>query len=393
MHPTPITNHLVVPTNHRYDVVVVGARAAGASTAMLLARAGLDVLVLDRQGYGSDTLSSHALMRGAVARLANWGLLDTVWANETPVISSTVFSYGDRTVPLDIKPEPGVAGLAAPRRTVLDRILVDAARASGARVVHQASVLDLLRTADGRVDGVRVALDDGSELEVHADLVIGADGLRSTVARMVDAPITRRGEHASAYTVRYYTGFETDRNAFRWMYRPGVGGGVIPTSHGAVCLFTGMEPDAFRRTGRADVAAAHRDNAAALSPELPAAIDAATPIGPMRSFPGVRGQFRKPHGPGWLLVGDAGYFKDPYAAHGITDAFRDAELVTQAVLTGDHAGYETRRDELSLPLFEVLDRVASYAWDLEDLMGLHLQFSKAMKAEDEATLPVRALAA
>jgi len=116
-------------------------------------------------------------------------------------------------------------------------------------------------------------------------------------------------------------------------------------------------------------------------------MDKATPVGPMRSFPGVPGQFRKAHGPGWALVGDAGYFKDPFAAHGITDAFRDAELLTDAVLTGDFAGYEAHRDELSMPLFEVLDRIASHRWDLEELKHLHFRLSKAMKAGEPATRP------
>jgi flavin-dependent dehydrogenase len=379
--------------NHRYDVVVVGARAAGASTAMLLAERGLDVLMVDRQGYASDTLSSHALMRGAVTRLAAWGLLETVWQADTPVISKTVFSYGDDNLPLDVKPEPGVLGLAAPRRTVLDRILVDAAGAAGTHVLHNTSLVSLIEDTDGRVGGVCLALADGSRAEVRSDLVIGADGLRSSVARMVNAPVTRRGTHASAYTLRYYENFDTDRGAFHWMYRPGAGGGVIPTSHGAVCVFTAMEPHVFKTTGRADVTGTHRANAARLNPALAEVIDRATPIGPIRSFPGVPGQFRRAQGPGWALVGDAGYFKDPFAAHGITDAFRDAELLTQAVLTGDYVGYETLRDELSAPLFEILDRVASYEWDLDQLMGLHLGMSRAMKAEDTATLAQPPIAA
>ena len=123
-----------------------------------------------------------------------------------------------------------------------------------------------------------------------------------------------------------------------------------------------------------------------LDASLADAVGRATPVGPMRSFPGIVGQFRSAHGPGWALVGDAGYFKDPYAAHGITDAFRDAELLTAAVLDDDLATYEARRDELSLPLFEILDRIASYDWDLETLQGLHFRLSKAMKAEDEQTL-------
>ena len=381
------------PSQANYDVVIVGARAAGASTAMLLARAGVRVLVVDRQPYGSDTLSTHALMRGAVSRLARWGLLDAVWMTGNPVISKTVFTYGDDTLALDVKPEPGIPGLVAPRRTVIDPLLVNAARADGAEVLHDTKVNSLAHSREGRVQGVNLELVDGSSVFVGAGLVIGADGLRSSVARAVGAPITHQGDHASAYTMRYYTDFATDRNAFRWMYQEGAGGGVIPTSGNATCVFTAMPQDHFRSEARHDIARAHRRIARRLDPNVAYAIDGATPIGPMRSFPGVPGQFRKPHGPGWALVGDAGYFKDPYAAHGITDAFRDAELLTEAVLTTDFETYESLRDELSMPLFNVLDQIASYDWDLETLKGLHFQLSKAMKAEDRATLPEPQLAA
>jgi hypothetical protein len=105
-------------------------------------------------------------------------------------------------------------------------------------------------------------------------------------------------------------------------------------------------------------------------------------LGPIR--PGVRGQFRKAVGPGWALVGDAGYFKDPFAAHGISDAFRDAELLADSVLSADFDSYESLRDELSTPLFNVLDKIAGYQWDLDTLPGLHMDLSMAMRDEGKA---------
>jgi flavin-dependent dehydrogenase len=102
----------------------------------------------------------------------------------------------------------------------------------------------------------------------------------------------------------------------------------------------------------------------------------------VRSWPGTPGQFRRPHGPGWALVGDAGYFKDPFAAHGISDAFRDAELLVDAVVGEDLPRYEARRDRLSLPVFELLERIASYDWDLGSLPAIHLRLSRAMRAEE-----------
>jgi flavin-dependent dehydrogenase len=129
-----------------YDVVVVGARCAGAATAMLLAQAGLRVLAVDRPAYGSDTLSTHALMRPAVMQLARWDLLESVIRSGSPVIASSTFHYGEQQVPVAIRAEPGIPGLIAPRRTVLDRLLADAARGAGATVVHDTTVRELALT-------------------------------------------------------------------------------------------------------------------------------------------------------------------------------------------------------------------------------------------------------
>src|SRR5262249_46031345 len=130
-----------------YDAVVVGARAAGATTAMLLAREGRRVLVVDRGGYGSDTLSTHALMRAGVLHLARWGLLGRIQASGAPLVSRTVFHYDDEVVDVPIAPRGNVPGLYAPRRTVLDPVLVDAAVAAGADVRYRVRLADLVRDA------------------------------------------------------------------------------------------------------------------------------------------------------------------------------------------------------------------------------------------------------
>ena len=109
----------------RYDAVISGARCAGAATALLLARSGAKVLMIDRQSYGSDTLSTHALMRGAVLQLTRWGLIPDIASADTPTIRSTTFHYGSEAIRVAIKPEHGVDCLFAPRRTLLDRLLVD----------------------------------------------------------------------------------------------------------------------------------------------------------------------------------------------------------------------------------------------------------------------------
>ena len=149
------------PDRSRYDAVVVGARCAGAATAMLLAREGLRVLVVDRSRYGADTLSTHALMRGAVVQLHRWGVLETLVAEGTPVVRSTTFHYGDEVIRIPLEFRDGIEGLFAPRRTVLDRVLVDAAREAGAEVVYGVRLVSLVRSGDGRVHGVVIEDGDG----------------------------------------------------------------------------------------------------------------------------------------------------------------------------------------------------------------------------------------
>ena len=369
------------PIRHRhYDAVIIGARVAGASTAMLLARRGLRVLAVDRSAYGSDTLSSHALMRGAITQLHRWGVLPSIVAAETPALRWTVFQYGPTTVPVEIPDHRGVNALYAPRRTVLDRLLIDAARESGAEIHHGVTFVEVVKDNDHRVRGVRVRTEHG-EVEISADVVIGADGLRSSVARTVEAPITREGHHASASIIQYLTDVDLPTDRYHWLYAEGRGAGIIPTNDGQIAVFAGLPPARFRTEARHNVADTFHRVLAEIDTDVAAAVAAGTPAGRIRSFPGHVGQFRKPVGPGWALVGDAGYFKDPYAAHGISDALRDAELLTDALVDGDPERYEQQRNELSADLFDVLERVASYDWDLYELQQLHLRMSKAMNRE------------
>src|SRR5262245_12937177 len=188
-----------------YDVVIVGARCAGAATAMLLARRGLRVLAIDRGHYGSDTVPIHALMRAGVVQLSRWGVLDGIKAAGTPVIRSTSFHYGDEVVEVQIKPKDDVDGLYAPRRTVIDRLLVDAARRAGAEVAFETQLIDLVRAANGRVCGVRLRDGHEGERQVSAELVIGADGVRSTLARLVGAECYRTGRHATGVIFSYWS--------------------------------------------------------------------------------------------------------------------------------------------------------------------------------------------
>ena len=156
-----------------YDALVVGARCAGAATAMLMARQGMRVLVIDRGGYGTDSISTHALMRGGVLQLHRWGILPRLQEAGTPPVRETTFHYGDEATTVVIKPSNGVGALYAPRRTLLDRTLVDAARDAGATVRHGQTLIGLTHRSDGRVCGATVRDADGNAMRVAADLVPG----------------------------------------------------------------------------------------------------------------------------------------------------------------------------------------------------------------------------
>ena len=372
-------------TGNLYDVIVVGARAAGAATAMLVARRGLRTLLLDRGALRSDTLSTHALLRGGVLQLARFGLLDEIVAAGTPPVKRTTFRYGDERIVISIKPSPGVDALYAPRRTLLDPLLVRAAADAGAHVYHRTTVTELIRR-DGRVVGVHATTSDGRRVALGARLVIGADGIHSTIARRVGATPSRVGLHKTATSYAYWSGLETD--GYEWIFRPNASAGVIPTNDGETCVFACATPERIGRGGLAVI----DDIVTEAAPDLAARLRAAQPPRRAYTWRGQPGFMRQAHGPGWALVGDAGYYKDPISAHGLTDALRDAELLARAVVDGfgDDPSlrealdlYETTRDRLSVPLFDVVDRIASQHWTGEEIGRLLLQVSSATADEVE----------
>jgi flavin-dependent dehydrogenase len=367
-----------------YDAIVVGLRAAGAATAMLLARAGLGVLGIDRGRYGGDTLSTHALMRGGVLQLSRWGLLPAIQAANTPPISSTTFHYGQRSVRIAIKPRDGVPSLFAPRRYLLDRLLVDAADAAGAEMRHGWTVVGLTRDSNNRVDGVVVRDESGQSRRIRSRVVIGADGMRSTIARLAKAAVYQRGQHATGVLYGYWPAIPVDGNQWYWMENAAVG--AIPTNNEQTCIFVAVPDSQFPDLVRGDMMANYRRLLEGAAPSLAAAI-AQQETPKLRGFGGERGFFRRSAGPGWALVGDAGYFKDPLTAHGITDALRDAEWLSRAVVAGSDRAlteYEHTRDLASQDLFEITDQVASFTWTLATLPELHERLSNAMRHETDA---------
>ncbi|MDP3890846.1 NAD(P)/FAD-dependent oxidoreductase [Nocardioides sp.] len=373
-----------------YDAIVVGARVAGASTAMLLARAGARVALIDRSRHGSDTLSTHGLMRAGVLQLARWGVLEEVVAAGTPAIGRTLFHYGgEETVQVSIRPSPGVQALYAPRRHLLDRILVGAAAASGVDVAHDVAVTGVL-TDHGRVEGVTATTGDHRRLKLRSRLVIGADGIRSTVASAVGAPVVRRGRSGGAVLYRYYAGLETA--GYEWAYGDGAAAGMIPTNDGLTCVFVATDPGRMRELRRDGTEAAFDALLGLGAPDQRHRVDAATAGGRIHGWGGLPGFVREAAGPGWALVGDAGYFRDPITTHGMTDAMRDAELLATAVLAGwggrvtESAAlrdYQLRRDALSASLFDATDRIAAYDWDPSTIRQLLRRVSSAMTDEVE----------
>jgi 2-polyprenyl-6-methoxyphenol hydroxylase-like FAD-dependent oxidoreductase len=241
---------------------------------------------------------------------------------------------------------------------------------------------------EGRATGIVGRDGRGRRIELAGRIVIGADGMRSTVADLVGARIERAGRGASGVVYGYWAGLETD--GYEWIFRPGAAAGVIPTNDGRVCVFAAAPP---RRIGRGGPEVLCQVLAAA-DPDLAARLAAAGPPVGVRTFGGRPGFVRRAWGPGWALVGDAGYWKDPLTAHGLTDALRDAELLSIAISAaagGDDdeasalAGYQTQRDRLSAELFAVTDTIASHGWTADEIGGLLRRLSASM-TDEVATL-------
>lgn len=374
-----------------WDVIIVGSRVAGAATALQLAVAGHRVLCVDRSRRGSDTLSTHALMRGGALLLQRWGVLRAVAAAGTPAIRHTVFDYGTDRTEISIKPAAGVDALYGPRRTVLDAALADAAEQAGAAFEFGSAVTGLHRSSAGVVAGVLITQRGQTRLET-AGLVIGADGRESIVAQQTNSATTASGSHAAAYLYGYWSGL-TGRG-YEWLYRPGLSAGLIPTSGGLTCLFVAGRP--------ADVAAAVRTHGGPRDAYrwLANQIGLADRLSKARRVEAVRyvrglpsGYLRRTHGDGWALVGDAGHWLDPISTHGMTSALRDSCLLARAIAdteTGSPAravaltDYEDTRNRLSLPMLRASDEIAGHDWDVQRLRPLLRSMASAMADEVEA---------
>ena len=217
--------------------------------------------------------------------------------------------------------------------------------------------------------GVVLEDESGDVHRVASRVVVGADGMRSTVARLVGAQAYRVGQHASGTMYGHWSGLDVD--GYGWYFGAGLSAAAIPTNAGQVCVSVSVPGQEFTRLFAHQPDSAFRELLSQVAPGLAAGSESRSKRRSEQSrlhgFPGHAGFFRHAHGPGWALVGDAGYFKDPITAHGITDALRDAELLASAIDAGSDdalADYQEQRDAASLDLFETTDAIASFNWNL-----------------------------
>jgi 2-polyprenyl-6-methoxyphenol hydroxylase-like FAD-dependent oxidoreductase len=347
---------------NEYDAIVVGARCAGSPTAMLLARKGYKVLVVDRASFPSDTISTHLIHPPGVAALQEWGLLDRLVATGCPGIGTYSFDFGQVT----ITGAPGTdeTPLAyAPRRTVLDKLLVDAASEAGAEVREGFTAAGVV-FEEGRVTGIRGHRSGEPAVTERARVVVGADGHHSLVARSVNSELYNEKPPLQVSYYTYLSGLPMD-GRYEVHLRPDRGFAAWPTNDDLTVVIGGW-PRSELAKNRKDI----EGNFLAILemvPDFAARFHAGTRE---KRFVGMSlaNFMRQPFGPGWALVGDAGYTKDFITALGISDAFRDAELCAAALdeafsgarpFAAAMAAYQSERDRRSLPFYEFTAQLAT----------------------------------
>jgi flavin-dependent dehydrogenase len=357
-----------------HDVIVVGARCAGAATARLLAQKGYRTLVVDRATFPSDMpASTHLVWHAGAAQLQRWGLLDAVRASGCPPMRDVSLDLGAFTL-RGTPPSNGADAAYAPRRIVLDSILLDAAVAAGAELQAAFTFQDVVWDED-RVVGIRGSTDDGVQETLHARIVIGADGRSSAVARAVSAPTYNELPELQGLRFAYFSGV-TDASL---TFIPGERRMVFtwPTNDGLTLVGIAWAIEDVRQM-RSDVEGHFHTELQKWAPSLAARVRAGRREGPWLGG-AIDSVCRRPFGPGWALVGDAGLTMDPMTAAGITDAFRDAELLADAVDAGlsgradldeSLAEFEQRRNAASLPVYHFTAQMAQLAPTPPEMMQL-----------------------
>jgi len=368
-----------------YDAIIVGARCAGSPTAMLLARKGYRVLLVDKATFPSDTMSTHIVHPPGVAALTRWGLVERLAATGCPPITNYSLDFGPIKIVGSLRPDDGVSWAYCPRRTVLDYLLVEAAVAEGAELRERFTVDEVL-IEDGRVTGIRGHTTGGPTTTERSRVVVGADGRHSLVAKAVQAPRYQERSTISAGYYAYWSGLPAED--FAGYLRPPRAVGVAPTNDDMTMVVVSWPRTEFH-ANRRDV-----EGTCARAFELvPGFAERMRGARRETRFVGtgdLPNFFCKPYGPGWALVGDAGYHKDPITAQGISDAFRDAEAMSAAL---DHAfsgrrryddamaDHQQVRDERALPMFEFtcdLARLEPPPPEMQQLLGAVQTSQEAM---------------
>jgi flavin-dependent dehydrogenase len=339
-----------------YDAIIVGARCAGSPTAMLLARKRYRVLLVDKASFPSDTISTHIIWPHGAEVLDRWGLLDRLAATNCPPIAlNMVFDVGPFALKGGVVDTNRGRGGFCPRRTVLDKLLVDAAVESGAELRERFTVDNLVWEAD-RVVGIKGRSLNGGAVEERAKVVVGADGAYSVVAKHVLPAEYDTIPPLVTFYYTYYSGFEADD--IEQYVRDYKGAGCFPTHDGAT-LIAAIWPSHQFKAVRSDIEA-HASKVFESAPTVADRLQRARREEKWVGTAGVANYFRKPYGPGWALVGDAAYQKDPITAQGISDAFIDAEHLVDALdasfsdrqpFDDAMSAYQTSRDERVRPLY------------------------------------------
>ncbi|MEW9522159.1 NAD(P)/FAD-dependent oxidoreductase [Streptomyces tubercidicus] len=336
------------------DVVIVGARCAGAPLGMLLAERGYTVEMIDRNPAGTDTVSTHWIRWPGVQQLRAWGLVPALEKTGCPPIDCASLDFEGRVITGAPRAQGAKATTYAPRRIELDAMLVAQARAKGARLRERFAVTGLL-VEDGRVAGVRGTGPDGPAA-LRARVVVGADGRNSTVARLVQSPVVEDRGILARSLYGYWSG--VTEPGVRVVFRGRCGISLWPTHNGLSVVSLVFPPEQAPGSGRTAPAEFYTSSLREV-PEVKQALANADLVSGPRAA-AVRNARRQAHGPGWVLAGDAGHHKDPVSAQGISDAFADASVLAGALdagLSGSAgldealAGYATTRDAQRLAAF------------------------------------------
>jgi 2-polyprenyl-6-methoxyphenol hydroxylase-like FAD-dependent oxidoreductase len=375
--------------HHRHDVVVVGARAAGAATARLLGRLGHDVVLVERAIFPADTLSTHQIARPGVVQLKRWGLLQAVLDSGAPAVRQVSFTAMGETVTRGVRSKSGVDLLVAPRRYILDTILAEAAAHEGVHMRPGVNVTGVHFDGSGRAVGVYGRDRAGGLVDIHARYVVGADGLGSRVARAVDAQVIEDHGGQGATQYAYFTGVPW--YGIELFVVDGALAGVFPTHNDEACIWV-CTPSVAARQARRSASSSTEAFAAQLehaAPALAARLRTAQRTSPVVRVLRAPNHVRVAHGPGWALVGDAGYHRDPVTGHGISDAYRDAELLAVALndVLHDHtdettglAEYQRLREEAMRAVLDLTVALAGYP-PVPQFVQLQKQLSHALDTE------------